>query len=338
MKKKFYYLLPVIGMIALNACSLQEEIVTRNQSKKADLQVRETGMIVKPVVADLDISNEKKSVVYIADLKIPLNNINDNTMQLFLETYKCDYIIDPKFVRKTTVNNSKLKQIEVTLTGFPATYKKIYQVDSLPKSITEYANINLPIKTTDYMSLYQADERGSNLGMEFYLGTSFVGSQIDFAPKVKGAHFYLSFEQHMNESAGVKYRGFNDNIATEYDATYSSLRVFSLGVFFEKEILRNIRLRGLGGLNYAYVLFDNSIQNSVYETIVDGVHSVGLRFGASIDYSLTRGFSVIGRAHSNLGLFNSLKESGEFVLQDYSNISISNFPLVNLGLGIRYSF
>lgn len=337
MKRKFYYLLPVIGMIALNACSLQEEIVTRNQSKKADLQVRETGMIVKPVVADLDISNEKKSVVYVADLKIPLNNINDNTMQLFLETFKCDYIIDPKFVRKTTVNNSKLKQIEVTLTGFPATYKRIYQVDSLPKSITEYANINLPIKTTDYISLYQADERGSNLGMEFYAGTSFVGSQIDFAPKVKGTHFYLSFEQHVNESS-AKYRGFNDNIATEYNANYSSIRTLSLGVFYEKEILRNIRLRGLGGFNYAYVLFDESVQNITYETIVDGIHSMGLRFGASVDYSLTRGFSVIARAHTNLGLYNSLKESGEFVLQDYSNISITNFPLVNLGLGIRYSF
>lgn len=75
--------------------------------------------------------------------------------------------------------------------------------------------------------------------------------------------------------------------------------------------------------------------------MVETKHFAGLNYvvevGAALEYSLLPGFSLIGRAHSNIGLFNSIQQSGAntFEIQD---ITIDNFPFLDVSLGLRFTF
>ena len=327
-------------MLVLTGCSVHSELTTSHSSKKPDLQAREVGLVVKPLVADLDVVNDRKSVIYKVDLTLPNSTINDNAMKMFLETYGCDYIVDPKFVKKTVVNNSKTSEIEITLSGFPAKFKKIYQVDSIPKSVMQYSSLILPVKTVDYVSSYSSDVTGGNIGMEFLYGKDYLGAQFDIAKNIKKLHYFLSYENFSfnGESVSLNYFSPNSQTAVNKSSTQNSIFMISGGVFLEKEIKRNFKIRGLVGVNYSKLIFEKSIISYQDETSIDGLINYGLKVGGVIDYSFIKGFSIVGRANSNLNFTNQLIESGNASVLKYENVKIDKFPLVNFSVGVRYSF
>jgi hypothetical protein len=325
------------GVMSLASCSIQREIKKDTKAHDPEISAPAFGMVIKPIIADLKVESVKQSVTYTADLKLPLSELKNNAMELFLTTHKCDYVVDPIFSRVSTIENSQLTEIKITISGFPATYTKFYQIDSLPKSVLQYTA--LPVKRVEYTNSIVSEIKGTSFGMEFFTGfpATFFGAQVDYAKNIDGMHYYASFETYADpEKLKFEYiiGNVKDNKSPETDYSQST---FSLGVFKEKKFSPRFKIRGSGGLNYSSMTFVNSLKNAANKTSFTGGSSFGLRVGAAADYQLFGGISLVGRVYANLNLSNSIAQDGEYV-SEVTNIAFTDDRLLNISLGARFNF
>jgi hypothetical protein len=340
-------IIPILLVVLLfTSCSIHRQITKDTKSHDPEINAASFGMVIKPIVADLKVEATKQSVTYIADLKLPLNELKNNAMELFLTTHKCDYVVDPIFSRVTTVENSRLSDIKITITGFPATYSKIYQVDSLPKSVVQYSSISLPVKRVDYTnnntnSINIEKTKCKHFGMEvFTKGSSLIGAQVDYAKNVNGLHYYLSIENYGNpNSVSFDYTDIIKRSGTII--TYPYQVNLSIGIFKEKIFSNKFKIRGFGGLNYSSIKFTTPYffgplpDNSTFT----GSKSFGVRFGAALDYRLFNGISIIGRLHANVNMLNSISQNQKNTERvKIENIQFSEKRLLNPCIGIRFNF
>lgn len=331
----------LILILTFSSCSTKKTVTSQQESTNPEIIPNSTSLLIRPIMADLEISNERKSIIYVADISLPFNDLRANALKDFMVTYSCDYVVDPQFVRTTTTENGVLKEVEYELSGFPASYTNIYQVDSLPQSLMQLPKVQLPIERVEYTTLNQKSLSGSSLGIEFASGLNFAGFQIDFKPEDLNWHFFLSFDNYFSidgsEFGNVTFNKVVNQDLFNITAINSTMRSLSVGTFREKAIGERFKIRGAAGLTALDIRFLNSIENNSLQTKYDGVITYGLRVGAALEYSLLPGFSLIGRAHSNIGLFNSIQQSGAntFEIQD---ITIDNFPFLDVSLGLRFTF
>ncbi len=332
-------LIPILGVALLTSCSVHREIKKDTKAHDPEINASSFGLVIKPIVADLKVGSAKQSVTYTADLKLPLSEIKNNAMDLFLTTHKCDYVVDPVYSRVTTVENSRLSEIKLTLSGFPATYSKVYQVDSLPKSVLQYSTISLPVKRVEYITAMESETKGKSFGMEFYTGfvpSGVVGAQIDYAKDVNGLHYYIAFDKY--STPGTVEFDYAVSVVNKKSGPLSyDHTAISVGVFKEKAFSNRFKIRGAGGLNYSSMPFTSSLKNTNDKTSFTGTSSLGLRFGAALDYSLLGGISFVARAHANLALRDAVAQDGEYTSK-VSNIRNDDFPLLNISAGFRFNF
>jgi hypothetical protein len=327
----------LVGVLSLASCSIQREIKKDTKAHDPEINAPSFGMVIKPIAADLKVESVKQSVTYTADLKLPLSELKNNAMELFLTTHKCDYVVDPVYSRVSTVENSKLTEIKITISGFPATYTKFYQLDSLPKSVVQYSSISLPIKRVEYLNSIKSETIGKSFGMEFVFGfvPTFVGAQIDYAPNANGLHYYASFDKYSEQGM----LDFDYNVSTDKKTGTASYdhSAFSVGVFKEKEFSNRFKIRGSGGLNYSSMPFAKSLTDPNDKTSFTGATSIGIRFGAAADYRISGGISLVGKAHANVGLINFIGQDGDYT-SEITTIKNNDYPLINLSAGIRFNF
>jgi hypothetical protein len=346
-KKVMKKIIPILLVVFLfTSCSIHRQITKDTKSHDPEINAASFGMVIKPIVADLKVEATKQSVTYIADLKLPLNELKNNAMELFLTTHKCDYVVDPIFSRVTSVENSRLSDIKITITGFPATYSKVYQVDSLPKSVVQYSSISLPVKRVDYTNSINVETKGKSFGMEFFTkGSSLIGAQVDYAKNVNGLHYYLSIENYGNLNDVSFDWDYKKNPTTLKSETISALNQqvnLSIGIFKEKIFSNKFKLRGFGGLNYSSIKFTTPLSiipksNSYID--FTGSKSFGVRFGAALDYRLFNGISIIGRLHANVNMLNFISKNLKNIERPtIENIQFSEKYLLNPCIGIRFNF
>ena len=333
----------LIGTILLSfitSCTLERKITTTKSIHNPRVEVAESKLYIRPVVADLKIGSEKKSVEYTADLKIPLSEIQSNALNLFLITYNCDYVVDPIYTEVTTIDNSKLNSIVLKVTGYPATYDKLYQVESLPNSVVQSAQINLPVKRTDFINEYKENTIGKSLGLEFIpLGSRLF--QIDYSKTVDGMHYYFSAEfDELGNSQEVKV-DFSSSLPATGNQDFSEYayqyRNFSFGVFKNKEITNHLKFRGVIGMNLGRTFFPYSVKFDDSRFL--GLSTLGLRFGTGVQYELLNGIYLMGRINADLSLRNGIIQDGA-VKSTITNLSTSNSGLfkVGYGIGLRFEF
>lgn len=330
-------IIPVLlGVLTLSSCSIHRQITKDTKAHDPEVNAASFGMVIKPIVADLKVESAKQSVTYTADLKLPLSELKNNAMDLFLSTHKCDYVVDPVFSRVSTVDNSILSDIKITITGFPASYSKVYQVDSLPKSVMQYSSISLPVKRVEYINSITEETKGKAFGMEFASGTSFVGAQIDYAKDVNGLHYYFSIENYTNsDTVNFNYTYRTNNYRASADANRTTV---SVGVFKEKIFSPKFKIRGSGGLNYSSMPFAIPITSPLFDSLsFTTARSIGMRFGAAADYRIFKGISIVGRAHANINMLNFVAQDGTSTAK-VDNISFAEKRLLNISLGIRFNF
>lgn len=322
--------------MSLASCSIQREIKKDTKAHDPEISAPTFGMVIKPIIADLKVESVKQSVTYTADLKLPLSELKNNAMELFLTTYKCDYVVDPIFSRVSTIENSQLTEIKITISGFPATYTKFYQIDSLPKSVLQYTA--LPVKRVEYTNSIVSEIKGTSFGMEFFGGlpATFFGAQVDYAKNIDGIHYYASFETYADpEKLSFDYAiSSKPNKLNDKEFNQST---FSIGVFKEKKFSPRFKIRGSGGLNYSSMIFLSSEKNATNKTSFTGGSSFGLRVGAAADYQLFGGISLVGRVYANLNLSNSITQDGEYI-SEVTNIAFTDDRLLNISLGMRFNF
>lgn len=332
----------LIGTMLLSfitSCTLERKITTKKSIHNPRVEVAESKLYIRPVVADLKIGSEKKSVEYTADLKIPLSEIQSNALNLFLIQHNCDYVVDPIYTEVTTIDNSKLNSIVLKVTGYPATYDKLYQVESLPNSVVQSAQINLPVKRTDFINEYKENTIGKSLGLEFIpLGSRLF--QIDYSKTVDGMHYYFSAEfDELGNSQEVKV-DFSYSVGSgkqDFSEYASQYRNFSFGVFKNKEITNHLKFRGVIGMNLGRTFFPYSV-NLDSNTLL-GLRTLGLRFGTGVQYELLNGIYLMGRINADLSLRNGIIQDGA-VKSTITNLSTSNSGLfkVGYGIGLRFEF
>lgn len=330
-------IIPVLlGVLTLSSCSIHRQITKDTKAHDPEVNAASFGMVIKPIVADLKVESAKQSVTYTADLKLPLSELKNNAMDLFLSTHKCDYVVDPVFSRVSSVDNSILSDIKITVTGFPASYSKVYQVDSLPKSVMQYSSISLPVKRVEYINSITEETKGKAFGMEFASGTSFAGAQIDYAKDVNGLHYYFSIENYSDPNT-VNFEYIYRNRPKATIAAESNHTTVSVGVFKEKIFSPKFKIRGSGGLNYSSMPFTTSIAIPSDSLSFTTARSIGLRFGAAADYRIFKGISIVGRAHANVNMLNFVAQDGISTAK-VDNISFAEKRLLNISLGIRFNF
>jgi hypothetical protein len=340
MKSKLLFVGLVFGIYS---CAPTKLITKKTNAKEYNLETAKTGLVMRPLLVDLDVNIERKVVTYIGLINLDKSDLKNNAMQLFLETYKCDYVVDPIFTTTTTFENKKLNQIEIKLTGLSATFKKIYQVDSLPKSVTQYANLNKNLTRLDYYN--SIDEVKNKIGLEFLAGNN-KGIQIDYPMSFNPSYrLYVGLDVPKNNPSGFKADQYTNADTTKGESLSGKLNQvnFSIGAFKEVSLSQNTLFRLQAGLNYSMFTPESDyVINTFYS--VNGLSSVGLRLGAGLDYKLFRNIHLVGKFHSNLGILNmahktstEIDPTGKATLS-YKKVSFSDLQTSYLSVGLRFLF
>lgn len=329
--------------LVLFACAPSKLLVKKTNMKENNIEASKTGLVMRPLVADLEVTTERKSVIYKAPINLSMADLKSNAMQLFLETNKCDYVVDPIFTTTTTIENKKLSLIEIKLSGLPATYKKIYQVDSLPKSVTQYANLNKNQARLEYFN--SIDEIQNKIGLELVSG-NYNGIQIDFPLAANNSfRFYVGAESNKGPKS-VKGDVMTDKDTTKgvsFDSGEISQINLSLGAFKEFSASPRLLFRLLGGINYAGYSFETEAKASTFYNVTS-IGNLGLRLGTALDFTLTKNIHLVGKFHTNLGLYNFANTS-EIIADPtakatikINNISFNGNQSSFVGVGVRFLF
>ena len=340
MKTKLFFASLLLGVAS---CAPSKLLVKKTNSKEYNVEVNQTGVVMRPLLADLDVVTERKSVTYKAPINLSMSDIKNNAMQLFLETHKCDYVVDPIFTTSTTVENKKLTLIEVKLTGLSATYKKIYQVDSLPKSVSQDANLSKKQTRLDYYN--SIDEIQNRIGLDLVMG-NYNGLQIDYPLAFDPTYrLYLAADL-----PGDNPTSFKADVLTDLDTTNNqsfpsttSQTNFSVGIFKEFTASPKTLFRLQGGLNYSSFMLEENAKASAFYSVTT-LGSVGLRLGTALDYRLFKNIHLVGKFHTNLGVYNhalttqDLTDPTNKATIKLNNISFSGLQSSYLGLGLRFLF
>lgn len=167
-------LLLLTTSVIITSCSTHRLVENSTDSQDYRVNSNQTNLILRPLMADLSIENVRKEITYSNQNIFSIEDLKANAIQLFLKTHFCDYVVDPIFSITKTMERSKVKEITIILTGFPAMYTKIYQVDSLPKSVLQNQEIDKSPKRLDYINSFKKTESkiensqltlGINLGL-----------------------------------------------------------------------------------------------------------------------------------------------------------------------------
>lgn len=339
MKKNIY----IIGLaIGLFACSPTKLITKKTNIKDSAIEVAQTNLLIRPFLADLDIQADRKTITYLGPLNLSQTDLKNNARQEFLETFGADYIVDPIYSIVTTEENRKLSLITIKLTGFAATYKKIYQVDSLPKSIIQHASINKNTIQLEYTN--SIEETQLKKGLEASFG-NFNGIQFDIlSNNVKNNHFYLASEilnSNLTGYTGDLYTHTDTTISKKFDNKINQLNL-SLGFYKSISVFNKLSLRILGGVNYSMFSFENyNDVNKYYQ--ISSLGSGGFRLGTGFDYKLHKNIFLVGKVNTNIGLYTKvfykelLSNSADHQI-DLTNVKISGAQNTTYGIGLRIIF
>lgn len=133
---KILLLFPVI-LIYLSSCSRQ----TSYTAKTMDIETRKVTHI--PVVADLDIKEQKAKAVVTTNIKkgVLTQTVKDEAVAKILQETNADILVEPNYKIETTATT-----ITVTVTGYPATYKNF-------RNLTEADQKLLTLTTTSQQSI-----------------------------------------------------------------------------------------------------------------------------------------------------------------------------------------
>lgn len=156
--KKLLYLLPIC--LLLESCFPNQKISVTERAINRSLEVngRNSGVLIKPILADIEISKERKISIFSyrsdtlgaysgsggkgSQFILSGESIKETARKIalfdYLKAQNCDYIIDPIYtIRRIKETKNNYEIISVELNGYPAKIKSLSQPDSLPKSIMQ---------------------------------------------------------------------------------------------------------------------------------------------------------------------------------------------------------
>ncbi len=340
MKNKYLFFFPILVLLILSSCRSSKVDILNTEARQYEIHAQHSSFLTRPLIADLEVGQIREKVEYIGPLNLSIDDLKKNATALFLKTHECDYVADPVFEIATKKRNNFTREIKITLSGFPVFYTNIYQVDTLPESISQYSEINKEINRIRY---YNSIEKEQVVwGVEALLG-EYLGAQIDF-PLGEDTRYYVSF-QKMDSPWSFTADIFEDRSSDSYVGSGSGEDYFtvSTGLFREAAVADYLKIRYGGGINFtSYGLTTDFV--GFNQVKFSHIYNLGFRLKAGLDFPIYRNFSIVGQLHYNLDGFNIVvtDDPGVVANADLSvediDISKTPDPPLYLGIGLRVVF
>jgi hypothetical protein len=341
----------------LYSCSTVTKITNSNINEMA---THESGIVMRPLLADLEVSQERKSIEYSVPYYMHSKKEGkENSLLQFKKTHNCDYVIDPVF--EIIIKTGKDKERKIIVNGYAASYSNIRQVDTLPESIIQYGLLPKNVKSLDYLNTFE--EKIPTKGVEIsYIDYS--GIQYDQLIGNSNNRFYLSgdFYGLFNDPRGQLEFQFrdksNNDIIGKQITSFDSRFALSGGLMKEFPVSNSLKFRLQGGVNFmtGKTNINNVVTKNPYFVSSSGDEdkrflSLGLRLGAGIDQKIYKSLSLIFKVHYNQNLLNNLSaadgsieisasEDGTTEVVEYKNrkIRFDDISTLNLSAGLRIAF
>tara|TARA_B110000902_G_scaffold122571_1_gene143484 strand:+ start:175 stop:1206 length:1032 start_codon:yes stop_codon:yes gene_type:complete len=342
--KHFNVLLIAGFLLALSSsCRTQSRVIGERNQKSPEINVNTPDVLIKPMVADLDISQEKKTSTYTADLNLNASEIKENAQAKFMDEHNCDIIINPVYKKITSMENSNVSKIEYEVSGFPATIKKIEQNETLSTAVYNYNQMNFDVKRDEFTYKDVSDVKGSELFLSLGSG-SYSGIEIGYFPSISdGIWYYGSVESYTIEELNTLdiEVNFDPDINIPSKNQDYSMTSFSLGAGYRADLNKRMSSNIFGGLNYSMLILENTLElpnNPTGTYRLDGVNTLGLRAGIGVDYALFRNILVFGKGFSNINLLNMSSDeiiNGNDVKSEFD---LSELSRLNFAVGVKIRF
>lgn len=330
----------IVLLLVISSCSKKMLVTKSTNSRDYQLNAHQSGLILRPLVADLQVESARKEVAYNTPLNkkksdplnLRLSDLKSNALQLFMTTHNCDYVVDPIFSKTVSKSRGRLREYIINVSGFPAKYSKIYQVDTLPKSVVQYDKLKKPVRRLDYIN--SIDENDPKYGLEGTVG-NVGGVQFDYLfndmDEIK-LRAYISLHAPLSEKESLTGL-LKDNNSNDQTMNFGIGQNFRIGLGVMPEFLlgRFLKVRLNGGLNISPYIIDNPMFSAVTR--------LGFQLGGGLDIKLYKNLSLIGRFHSNLNFVDVATKSkgsnwdGKTVVKQ-----LSGGEYLNGGAGLRLTF
>ena len=130
MKSKLL-LFSIFTTYVLSSCTtvmqIQEKFVGNSSTSKTFenqfLNIRENGILQKPLVAELDVMKERVKITKTYE-NINTEDAKDLVRGEFMKQQKCDFIVEPLLFSTLLITDTN-RLVTATVSGYPAFYKNI---------------------------------------------------------------------------------------------------------------------------------------------------------------------------------------------------------------------
>jgi hypothetical protein len=351
--KKIQILGAVGVAVFLGSCASTTQITHTDTN---EIKFYESGVVTRPLLADVEVGQSRESVTYDVPYYMSAKKEGrENALLKFKKEHNCDYVIDP--VYEVTYKTGRKGEVTIALNGYPARYSNIKQVDTLPKSVTQYNKL-LKIHE-DKEVLNFIEEKEPTMGIEL-TALSYIGAQFDKKLANSGNRFYAAAEGYGlvgGDYGQLSTEFFDDDVSmATFNGNLNSYITLSGGLMREIPLARFLKVRAQGGVNLASGTLDfNSwllntsggyLENSG-GTFSKRFVNLGLRAGAGLDFKLYKSFSFVMKAHYNLNVLNIMSKP-EFKFEDNTGAPVNDFKIrgtkleapsmINLSAGFRIVF
>ena len=331
-------LLAGIGVIFfLASCNSSETLIRKTNRTDAVTDVNATGMVMRPLMADLEVDLERKEFVYSGDVKLPMSDLKENAIAGFQTAHQCDYIVDATFETTRVLVKKAEREITIKVSGMPAHYTRVYQVDSLPKSVVQYSRLIKDVRRSNYLNEITIKE--NPIGLDFTIG-NYVGMQVDFPLEINGfeTRGFVAIDGFSEDQmpSGVEATINSSNNAETF-TDYASIDMacaFAIGLMHQIPASKNVNMRLVAGLNLNSYTFDDIADGS---TSFDSASLLGLRVGSGLDLKLFRSIRGVCKIHKNLNAIRFISKDGS------GDLNIESFEVTggnswDIGFGLRLQF
>ena len=339
------------------SCSTVTKITNSDTNQMA---AHESGIVMRPLLADLDVSQSRKSIEYIVPYYMNAKKEGkENALLQFKKTHKCDYVVDPVF--EIVIETGKKNETKIIVNGYAASYSNIRQVDTLPESVVQYGLLPKNVQSLDYLNTFE--EKIPTRGIEISV-LAYTGIQYDQILDNSNNRFYLSAEMYglfdgPDGRINCEFRDkSNDNLIGNIENLRLDSRLtLSGGLMREFPVFNFLKFRIQGGANLMtgktrlMSIYDVDATGSYYVSSSSGSDnnrfiSLGLRLGGGIDIKIYKSLSAIFKVHYNQNLLNTLSAPDGTIGTtgstevDYKirKIKYEDLSTINLSAGLRIVF
>ena len=118
-------------IIAITSCTTVEQIQeklegntsTRKTYENQFMNIRENGILQKPLVAELDVMKERVKITKSYE-NLETEDAKDLVRGEFMKQQKCDFIVEPLLFSTLVITDTN-RIVTATVSGYPAYYKNI---------------------------------------------------------------------------------------------------------------------------------------------------------------------------------------------------------------------